>query len=392
LNHQIPSVRIIAVATAPRFHLPRATAQRQLRGGSRAAHRQKALPAPPPAGSAPYRLDLAEVLGAKAVAAIEGAGKLVFHAVGDTGGIKQPEFQENVAAAMERDFEALNPMPSFFYHLGDIVYFYGQRARYYEQFYEPYMHYPAPILAIPGNHDGDVLALGEPEEPPEPSSLDGFATNFCAAPGTHTSEAGESPRQAMTQPNVYWTLTTPLATIIGLYTNVPEHGDVDPEQAAWVASEVAAAPKNRALIVAAHHPVYSADQFHGSSPNIGAVLDDAFAQAKRAADLVLNGHVHNYQRFTRQYEGKPITYIVAGAGGYHNLHHLGKVDGQPPPPEWQDEELGVVLNAYNQTDFGYLTLTVTKDAITGVYNAVPKPGSPGGAVLAPISDSFTIAL
>ena len=380
------------MAKAPRFHIPRASAQRQLRGGTRAAHSRRALPLPAPRGAAPYRLDLAEVLGTKAITAIEAAGKLVFHAVGDTGGIKQPEFQENVAAAMERDFEALNPAPSFFYHLGDVVYFYGQRSLYYEQFYEPYMQYPAPVLAIPGNHDGDVTPEGDTEDPPESSSLDGFLANFCAAPATHTPEAAESPRQAMTQPNVYWTLTTPLATIIGLYTNVPEHGVVESEQAAWVASEVAAAAKGKALIIAAHHPVYSADQFHGSSPNIGAILDEAFAQAKRSADLVLNGHVHNYQRFTRQYEGKPITYIVAGAGGYHHMHKMGDVNGQPPPPEWQDEELSVVLNAYNQTDFGYLTLTVTKHAIEGIYNAVPKPGSPGGTVKAPIGDSFTIAL
>jgi len=380
------------MARVPQFHLPRATAQRQLRGGSHAAHMGKALPLPTPRGAAPYRLDLAEVLGTKAVTAIETAGKLVFQAVGDTGGIKQPEFQDNVAAAMERDFQALSPAPSFFYHLGDIVYFYGQRALYYEQFYEPYMHYPGAILAIPGNHDGDVTPEGDAKDPPESSSLDGFVANFCAPARTHTTEAAESPRQAMTQPNVYWTLTTPLATIIGLYTNVPEHGVVDSEQAAWVASEVAAAPRDRALILASHHPVYSADQFHGSSPNIGAIFDEAFARAKRTADLVLNGHVHNYQRFTRQYDGKPITYIVAGAGGYHNLHRMGEVNGQPPPPEWADEELGVTLNAYNQTDFGYLTLTVTKEAMEGVYNAVPKPGSPGGTVHAPIGDSFKITL
>ncbi len=377
---------------APRFHIPRASAQRQLRGAASAAHIQKALPLPPPRGDPPYRLDLTDILGAKAVEAIEGSGKLVFHAAGDTGGIKQPEFQENVAAAMERDFQALRPAPSFFYHLGDVVYFYGQRASYYEQFYEPYMHYPAPILAIPGNHDGDITPAGDTADPPESSSLEGFLTNFCATPGTHTPEAGESPRQAMIQPNVYWTLTTPLATIIGLYTNVPEHGVVEPEQAEWVASEVAAAPKDRALIVACHHPIYSADAFHGSSPNIRAVLDEAFTKAKRAANLVLNGHVHNYQRFTRDYQGKPLTYIVAGAGGYHGLHHMGSVNGQPPPPEWQDEELGVLLNAYNQTDFGYLTLTVTKTAIEGIYNAVPKPGSPGATVKAPIGDSFTITL
>ena len=45
-------------------------------------------------------------------------------------------------------------MPSFFYHLGDVVYNFGEAAYYYDQFYEPYRNYPAPILGIPGNHDG----------------------------------------------------------------------------------------------------------------------------------------------------------------------------------------------------------------------------------------------
>jgi hypothetical protein len=370
---------------ARRFHLPRASAREQLHGRTGATYEEDFQPLPEPSGSAPYRLDLAAVLGAPAVEAIAAAEELVFHAVGDTGGIKEPRYQENVAAAMERDFSAPSP-PSFFYHIGDVVYFYGQRAKYYEQFYDPYIHYPGPILAIPGNHDGDVA----PNE--KATSLDGFVANFCAAPGTHTPEAKEAPRDAMTQPNVYWTLTTPLATIIGLYTNVPEHGVVKPDQEAWFIKEVAAADPDKALIVAAHHPVFSADVEHGSSPNIGEVLDKAFANANRAADLVLNGHVHNYQRFTRQYNEKPITYIVAGAGGYHNLHEMAEVNGEPPPPEWYDEELGVVLNAYDQKDFGYLTLTVTKKAIQGVYTAVPKEQPASGPVQASVLDTFTIML
>jgi hypothetical protein len=43
---------------------------------------------------------------------------------------------------------------------------------------------------------------------------------------------------AMTQPNVYWTLATPYATIIGLYTNVPVGGYVDDKQKAWLIKEL----------------------------------------------------------------------------------------------------------------------------------------------------------
>jgi acid phosphatase type 7 len=375
-----------------RFYVPRATALEKLRATSTAAHKQKPEPLPPPRGEKPYRLDLAEILGADAVAQITAAGKLVFHTVGDTGGVKHPEAQENVALAMERQFEVLDPAPAFFYHLGDIVYFYGQRALYYDQFYDPYIHYPAPILAITGNHDSAVTPAKDTEDPKESVSLDGFMTNFCAAPDTHTPEAGEAPRLAMTQPNPYWTLTTPFATIIGLSTNVPEHGYVEPEQEEWFLAEVAAAAPEKALIVADHHPVYSADAFHGSSPNIRKLLDKAFEQAGRAADLVLNGHVHNYQRFTRQYRDRTITYVVAGNGGYYNLHRMGLVDGQLPPPNWHDPELGVTLNAYNQTDYGFLTLTVSENQIEGNVTDVRKPSSPGGEAVTTAGDHFTIPL
>lgn len=377
---------------AQRFHIPRATAHAQLHATTAAAHKQKPEPLPAPKGEKPYRLDLADVIGADAIAKIKAAGKLVFQTVGDTGGVKHPEAQENVAAAMERQFETLDPAPSFFFHLGDIVYYYGQRALYYDQFYDPYIHYPGPIFAGTGNHDSAVTPENDSKDPPEQTSLDGFMTNFCADPGTHTPEAGEAPRLAMTQPNPYWTLTAPFATIVALSTNVPEHGYVEPEQEEWFAGEIDAAAKDKALVVVAHHPVYSADAFHGSSPNIGKVLDDAFKKVGRSADLVLNGHVHNYQRFTRDYNGRAITYVVAGNGGYYHLHRMGLVNGQLPPPNWEDPELGVTLNSYNQTDYGFLTLSIGEHEIEGNTTDVRKPSSPGGAAVTAPGDHFTIPL
>ena len=53
-------------------------------------------------------------------------------------------------------------------------------------------------------------------------SLKPFVRHFCAPAPVHSHSAHEAPRTTMTQPNVYWTLNTPFATIIGLYTNVPE--------------------------------------------------------------------------------------------------------------------------------------------------------------------------
>src|SRR5271157_6466398 len=80
---------------------------------------------------------------------------LTFHMAGDTGGIKNAANQFLVADKMTEDFSHpdADARPAFFYHLGDVVYYFGQDKYYYDQFYDPYRDYPAPIFAIPGNHD-----------------------------------------------------------------------------------------------------------------------------------------------------------------------------------------------------------------------------------------------
>lgn len=42
------------------------------------------------------------------------------------------------------------------------------------------------------------------------------------------------------------------------------------------------------------------------------------------------GHVHAYERFTRSTSKGKIPYIVAGAGGYWNLHRMEEIDGERP--------------------------------------------------------------
>src|SRR6266852_2867454 len=191
--------------------------------------RQKFQPLPPP-----FHLPLADVLPKASMEAIRKSRRLVFHTAGDTGGAMRREIQHIVAHHMQEQFAAPRPQdrPAFFYHLGDVVFFSGGAEYYYDQFYKPYARYPAPIFAIPGNHDGAV----DPKRPA--SSLEAFVRNFCAATPHHTPEAGDSARTAMTQPNPFWTLDSPLATFIGLYTNIPEGGMLDVFQNTWLVREL----------------------------------------------------------------------------------------------------------------------------------------------------------
>jgi predicted phosphodiesterase len=294
---------------------------------------------------------------------------------------------------MECDFTYVqNPAdrPSFFYHLGDVVYYDGEGANYWPEFYEPYLQYPAPIVAIPGNHDGDVNpATGE-------TSLQAFVRNFCSQSAVISSDNRDAPRRTMTQPNVFWTLNTPLVTIIGMYSNCPEGGQVGETQKQWFISELQAADTSLPIILAIHHPIYSAYGSHPGSTRLKTLLDDCCSKAKRAPDVVLTGHVHDYQRFSAPlYDKENVPFIVAGAGGYNKrLHVLGKVfqdakaaDKLPVQIQGQPE----MLESFNDSDHGYLRITVTKKDITLDYVTVPDPsGNPKDAVLPPY-DSVTVS-
>lgn len=332
---------------------------------------------PPATGVAPYHLSLDSILSAAAIKSIEDAGQLVFHAVGDTGGVNTPTYIENVANYMEADFSGndVTAHPSFFYHLGDVVYYDGELANYFPEFYEPYANYPGPIFAIPGNHDGDV----DPQT--KESSLEGFVRNFCSQVPGHTPEGKDAQRTTMTQPNVYWTLLTPLVTFIGLYSNCPEGGQLSQAQIDWFESELKAAPEDRGLIVAVHHPIYSAYGSKPGSQHLYSVMQSAVQAAGRLPDLVLSGHVHNYQRFTGVLNGKNVPFIVAGAGGYNKqLHTLAKAFHNSNFPISMKGSTGQLDNFCDNLH-GYLRVTLTKKKIDCEYVAVPDTSSPKPAPL-----------
>jgi len=329
-------------------------------------------PLPQPSGQSPYHLALDSVLPVDTMAGIVRAGHIVLHIVGDTGGVKSPQPQQIVANHMETDLAAAaaDAKPAFFYHLGDIVYYYGEASQYYNQFYEPYSAYAAPIIGIPGNHDGDLVPQAQPVVP----SLSAYMENFCASSPHLTSEAGDAARLAMTQPNPYFTLETPFATFVGLYTNVPEGGRLDAAQVDWFRGELLSAPADRALIVTMHHPIYSQDKHHGGSSYMEAVLNDAVTATGRLPDIVFAAHVHNYQRYTRRFEGREIPYIVVGSGGYWNLYGVTDDNGNPvttPAPVTNYPDL--TLETAKDDRHGFMRLDITATTLTGRYFTVPRP-------------------
>ncbi len=195
-------------------------------------------PLPKPLGLPPYNYVLSDHFPDVAKH-IHNAGKMVFDVLGDSGGVKDAEFQSAVAHAMVDGLAKAGKNASqFCYHVGDVVYFTGAHDDYYSQFYEAYEQYTPPIFAIPGNHDGEV------DDPKAQTSLDGWVAYFMQANPDIDPISKDAPRVGLNLPNPYWTLVTPFATIVGMYTNVPEHGSIDSNQQMWLTNEFSTADEN----------------------------------------------------------------------------------------------------------------------------------------------------
>lgn len=360
------------------FYLPKPHGERTPIHGARRMtdwSKTKLGPLPPVAGDS--TLDLASVLGSAGVTEIQQAGEIRFHSLGDTG-VNNAQEAETVSDEMATDYHpsagAMNP--AFLFHLGDVIYGPGKQDHYVERFYRPYRHYPGKILAIPGNHDGEVIAQADSP------SLSAFEANFVDPnPKVPPGPAGVGIyRETMNQPGVYWMLDAPFVRIIGLYSNRLENpgylqaldasGKEDDSQLQWLGKTLGAIAKSKdkkALILATHHPPYS-EGSHSGSTEMSASIDQLCATAKVTPDAFLSGHSHNYQRYTRRLNGKQIPYIVAGTGGIAP-QVVADATGQP------------IDAAHNVTfdkslkSYGYLFLTVSAHQLKIEFWQVPAPGN-----------------
>jgi hypothetical protein len=337
------------------------------RGVNAADQLQKSFPTvgvqPLPPGS-PGRAS-AEHLG------ITDSDPITFFVIGDHGGVKAPGPQNGVSYAMQKHAGA---KPAFVYSVGDWVYFGGDEGGWDSQVYEAYAHLDVPLVGIPGNHDDQYG--GDPPYDPSRGPLDGWMANMCTPepqvpPADPQFEYG---RHTQTQPWCDWTLDLEALSIIGLYSNVPSGGHLEQPQIDWLTAELKSAPSDRPVIVAVHHPPYSIDAHHGGSKTIGDALDAAIKGAGRPPDLVLTGHVHDFQCFTRHTQAKDVRYVVIGNSGYHNLHLLA-ADATPG----MDLGGGVTFDYGDASQYGFLSLTVGGGKISGEYVGVTPGTMPDGS-------------
>jgi hypothetical protein len=303
-------------------------------------------------------MDLKDIIGQAGTSEIQNAGAIKFHVIGDTGrpgGDNTP--QEHVVEAMAGDYDvaAGGHNPALLLHLGDVIYGPDKSKLYRDEFYRPNMKYPGKIIAIPGNHDGETF------KGTDPVSLRDFLDNFCAPSTTVPAIAGDVRifRETMTQPGVYWMLSTPFANVIGLYSNIAEGpGNLlgakkDDQQIKWLTKTLASLKQsadNKALVIATHHPPYSSGG-HSPSKDMLAQIDKVCNATGIVPHAMLAGHAHNYQRYTRTTRiggaEVKIPYLVAGCSG-HAASSVTAANGQ---------QMGETIFEKSLKGFGYLMIT-----------------------------------
>ncbi|MFC4048972.1 tetratricopeptide repeat protein [Actinomadura syzygii] len=190
-------------------------------------------------------------------------------------------------------------------------------------FFRPYRGYPAPIYAVPGNHDWY-------------DGLNGFMRIFCGADplpaaGTPSGLRGllwrratvadedalaaarqlrGASRQRARQPGPYWAIDTPSLRIIGIDTGIG--GIIDRDQAEWL-RRVSAGDKPKLLV--SHHAIYGDDTYRPVRIEGGGTVDEIVRDPARNFVAAVGGSIHNYQRYPVRVGDRTIQYIVSGGGG-----------------------------------------------------------------------------
>lgn len=151
-------------------------------------------------------------------------------------------------------------------------------------------------------------------------------------------------------------------------------------QYTWLQNDIKA-HTNQCLLAYFHHPLYSRDTSGGTANLAGQPFWQLLYAA--GADVVLNGHSHNYQRFTPMNasggvdNSKGILELVTGAGGAnHTPFDVTDTAAQfaakyPSVTPGLNQPIPLVSN---NTDFGVLALTLHSHSFDYKFYSVTAGG------------------
>jgi hypothetical protein len=258
-----------------------------------------------------------------------------FLLMGDTGEGDGPQYAVIpglLRAAGDTDFAVV---------CSDVLYPVGNANEYGPKFFRPYRDYPAPIYAIPGNHDWYDGLTGfmrvfcrAPALPPAPRpralSAAWWRSLLWASPETpddalldEQRRLRDAPAQQASQPGPYWAIDAGPIRIIGIDTGLL--GDIDAEQGAWL-RRVSAGDRPKILVTGS--PIYVDGEHHPCAIEGGGTVDEIVTDPARNFVAAIGGDIHNYQHYPVDVAGRRIEYVVSGGGGafMHATHTIPRVD------------------------------------------------------------------
>ncbi|MFF9161908.1 metallophosphoesterase family protein [Streptomyces longwoodensis] len=260
-----------------------------------------------------------------------------FMVLGDTGEGDEPQY------AVVPGFLTVGQDTAFAVIASDVIYPVGSADDYDTKFFRPYRDYPAPIYAVPGNHDwyeglGAFMRVFCDDAPPLP------AVPAPRPPGRawlrsllwHRPRPGDgrrldaaraqrsAPAQRAVQPGPYWAIDAGPVRIVGIDTGLL--GTLDAAQGAWL-REVSRDPRPKILVTGS--PLYVDGEHHPCAIEGGGTVDEIVRDPAHHYVLAIGGDIHNYQRYpVRLADGRTLQYVVAGGGGAftHATHTIPRVD------------------------------------------------------------------
>lgn len=260
-----------------------------------------------------------------------------FMVLGDTGEGDEPQY------AVIPGLLTVGQGTAFAVVASDVIYPVGSADDYDTKFFRPYRDYPAPIYAVPGNHDwyeglGAFMRVFCDDAPPLP------AEPAPRPPGRawlrhllwHRPRPGDgrrldaaraqrsAPGQRAVQPGPYWAIDAGPVRIVGIDTGLL--GTLDAAQGAWL-REVSRDPRPKILVTGS--PLYVDGEHHPCEIEGGGTVDEIVRDPAHRYVLAIGGDIHNYQRYpVRLADGRTLQYVVAGGGGAftHATHTIPRVD------------------------------------------------------------------
>ena len=217
----------------------------------------------------------------------------------------------------EQTAALLDTLPGTVLTLGDIAYDDGSTDQFGRCYLPSWGRFRDRTYPVPGNHDYHS------------AGANGYYGFF----GPRAGQPGKG----------WYSFDLGRWHLVALNSNCDEVGGCQPgsEQERWLRADLAAHAKDRCVLAYWHEPRFSSGR-HGNDKRFAAFWDDLY---RAGAELVLNGHDHDYERFAPQTpDGRAdpdrgIREFVVGTGGA-NLRHFRAVE---PNSEVRDNSsLGVL--------------------------------------------------